>query len=433
MSRRVLNASLLLMALFGLDKAVAFGLQRLVARSFGLGVELDAFNAANNLPDAIFSLISGGALAMVFIPVLTATLDREGAARFWQLFTQVLNSALVITAILAMGVALWAEPLAHFAAPGFTPERQLLVRDLMRLNLIALLLFSASGLVMGALQARQHFLLPALAPLFYNLGQAAGVLWLAPQFGVYGLAYGVIGGAALHLLIQGPGLWRYGFRWRPSLGWRTAAVQQVGRLMAPRVLTLLCINLIFIVNDRLASAFGAGPISTLALGWRLLQLPETLFGTALATALLPTLAALVAREQTVELRELLRRAALVMVALTVPAVLISWALLPWGIQALFEGSAFSAENTAQTVWVARLFMLGLTGHALKEITARTFYAQRDALTPALTALAALGLFIGLSHWLTPLLGYAALALANSLTFTLEAALMLGLLAWRRVI
>ena len=216
--RRILNASLLVGAFFGLDKVVALGRQILVARSFGLDPVLDAYNTANNLPDLLFALISGGALAIAFIPVLTETLSREGRAATWRLFSLVANLAFVITAVCAALLAL--NPLLFVrlvVAPGFELPQQHLVADLMRLNLIATLLFSVSGLAMGALQAQQHFLLPALAPLLYNLGQVVGVTVLSPRLGIHGLAYGVILGAALHLLIQAPGLLRYGFRWTPQL------------------------------------------------------------------------------------------------------------------------------------------------------------------------------------------------------------------------
>jgi putative peptidoglycan lipid II flippase len=230
--RRVAGATLLVGLFFGLDKIVALGRQIIIARYYGLNPVLDAYNAANNLPDLLFALISGGALAMAFIPVLSEALNRDGRAAAWRLFSLVANLAFVITAVAALIMALIPLLLVQrVVAPGFGLEQQQLVAALMRLNLIATLLFSISGLVMGALQAHQHFLLPALAPLLYNLGQIAGVLLLAPRFGIFGLAYGVILGAALHLLVQVPGLVRYGFRWTPRLTVADPGVRRVLTLM----------------------------------------------------------------------------------------------------------------------------------------------------------------------------------------------------------
>lgn len=432
--RRVVNASLLVGLLFGVDKAAGLLRQVIVARAYGVGAELDAYNAANNLPDALFALISGGALALAFIPVLTEVRQAGGRPAFWALFSRVANLAFVVTALLAGLTALGARPLVQAViAPGFAPEQQQLVADLMRLNLLATLVFSLSGLVMGALQAEQHFLLPALAPLFYDLGQIAGVLIGQPRFGIYGLAWGTVAGAVLHLAIQVPGLVRHQFRWTPGLTVADAGVQRVLRLMGPRILTIACFNLIFIANDNLASRFPAGAVTALAYAWLIMQLPETVLGTAAGTALLPTLSELAANGDRAGLRALLRRALAVLLALTVPIVAAAWFLLPLAVRLVFEGRAFTAEASALVVSAARLMMLGLVGHSLKEVAARTFYALQDARPPLITAAINLTVFVGLGLALTPSLGFSALALANSAAFTLEAVLMLGILYRRRVL
>ena len=433
-ARRLINASLLVGVFFGLDKIAGLGRQVLVAKHFGLDPVLDAYNTANNLPDLLFALISGGALAMAFIPVLTETLDREGRAGAWELFSLVANLALVITAALAALIALFPLALVQAViAPGFSPPQQRLVADLMRLNLVATLIFSLSGLVMGALQANQHFLLPAVAPLLYNGGQIAGVILLGPRLGVHGLAYGVILGAALHLTVQVPGLVRYGFRWTPRLTLAHAGVRRVARLMGPRILTLALLNLIFIANDNLASRLGAGAVSALAYGWLILQLPETVIGTAAGTALLPTLSELAARGDRAGLKRLLWRALGLLLLLTLPAALAGLALVRPAVKLVFEGRAFTAADSEHVVFAARMFLLGLSGHSLVEVAARTFYAHKDALTPLFMAALTLGLYVALGLALAPRLGFAGLALANSLAFTAEALIMLVILRRRDIL
>ena len=433
-ARRLLNASLLVAVFFGLDKIVALGRQVLIARYFGLNPVLDAYNTANNLPDLLFALISGGALAMAFIPVLSETLNRDGRAAAWRLFSLVVNLAFVVTAAGAALLALNPLFLVRLVvAPGFAPPQQALVAELMRLNLIATLLFSISGLVMGALQTYQHFLLPAIAPLLYNAGQIFGVVVLGPRFGIHGLAYGVILGALLHLAIQLPGLARYGFRWTPKLTTADSGVQRVLRLMGPRILTLGLLNLIFIANDNLASHLGAGAVSALAYGWLILQLPETVIGTAAGTALLPTLSELVARGESAELKRLVRRALLILLALTIPVMLAGQVLLRPAIKLIFEGRAFTPENSELVILASRMFLLGLMGHSLVEVAARTFYAHLDARTPLLMAVLTLGLYVLLAVGLSQGLGLAGLALANSLAFSTEAVVMLVILKRRRII
>jgi putative peptidoglycan lipid II flippase len=290
------------------------------------------------------------------------------------------------------------------------------------------------------LQANQHFLLPALAPTFYNVGQILGVLVLGKVLGIYGLACGVILGAVLHLGIQIPGLIRYEFKWTPRIDLNDPGVRKMLRLMAPRVLTLLLIYLtLSIARDNIASRLiqaglaSPGIISALDYGWYLLQLPETILGTAIATALLPTLSDLVVRGEHAELKQLLRRALVILVVITIPAAILGFLLLPVAVKLVFEGRAFTAENSALVILAARMFMFGLLGHSLKEITARTFYAHQDAYTPMFLAILTLALFVTFSLALAPALGFASLALANSLAFTTEALVMLFILYRRKIL
>ncbi len=430
-ARRVINASILVGFFFGLDKIIALARQMLMGRAYGVTAELSAFNAANNLPDGIAAVIFGSALTMAFIPILAATFDRDGQAAAWDLFSRVINWVFVFTAGLALLMVIFADPLVRYVVvPSFSPERQALTAGIMRLDVIALLIFSISGTIISGLQAQQHFLLPALAPVLYNVGQILGIVFLSRWFGIYGLVYGVIVGAALHLAIQVPGLLRYGFRWTPTLDWRNERVRQVAALMGPRLLTVAAIQLMFVATDNFASGLGEGAIAAIAFGWTIMQLPETVIGTAVGTALLPTLSDLAARGDSANLRRLLWRAIGGVLALTVPATLVSLAVLRPAVQLVFEGRKFTPEGTRLVVAAAQMFLLGVTGHSLLETASRTFYARKDARTPLIAAVLTLLLFAGLCAALIPRLGHAGIALANTVAFSLEALLLLFIL-WRQ--
>ncbi len=439
---KLTRASILVAFFFGLDKIVGFGRLILVARQFKLTPEFSAYNIANNIPDLLFMLISGGALAMAFIPVLTETLTKDGRDQAWELFSRIANLAFIVTGAFALVVALLAGPIVRSqigVAPGFGPQQQNLVIELMRLNLIATLIFSISGLVMAGLQANQHFLFPAMAPLFYNLGQLFGALVLAPEqpirlgpvalpafgLGIHGLVYGVLIGAALHLLIQVPGLVRYGFRWTPRIGLNTPAVRRVLALLGPRVITMLLIQLTFIVRDNLGSRLpDDGSVTLLTYGWTIMQVPETLIGTAIGIAILPTLSELVAREEREAFQGAIQRAVQVIVALTIPiAVLLMVGLRPL----LAFAFDFGEAGTDSLMWVTRGFLLGLTGQCLKEVAVRSFYARRDAITPVFTAGINLVVYIVLGIVLFTRLGAPGISLTDSLAFTSEAVILLLLL------
>ncbi|HSR47478.1 MAG TPA: murein biosynthesis integral membrane protein MurJ [Anaerolineales bacterium] len=434
-------ASLQISLLFAIDKALGVFRQAIIGRQFGVSAELDAFNAANNVPDLLFAMISGGALGLALIPVLSATLEKEGRPALWALFSRVANWVFLITAGLAILVGTLAGPIVRGefgVAPGFEPELQTLVVSLMRLNLIATLLFSLSGIVVSGLQSNRHFFLPALAPIVYDLGQIFGALVLAPTtpitlgpitlpaagLGVHGLVYGVILGAALHLGVQIPGLIRYRFRWTPSLDRRDPGLLRVARLMGPRVLTIGAFQLIFIIQDNLASRLAVGSVTALTFGWLIMQLPETLIATAIATALLPTISGQHARRDAQAFEALLARAVRVLTVLAIPVA----ALFLYGMEPLVQiVFGFDPAGTALVAAAARAYMLGLLGHSLLEVGARAFYSQQDARTPLRTTLIGLTTFAVSAALLFRPLGAVGIALSNSIAFSLEAAILLFLL------
>ena len=438
---RLTRAALLLGGFFALDKGVAFVRQVIIAQQFGLSAELDAFNVANNLPDMLFALISGGALAMAFIPVLSEVLNRDGQKAAWDLFSRIANLAFLVTAGLAVVVLIFAPQIVRSEvgiAPGFGTPQQDLVIDLMRLNLVATLIFSISGLVIAGLQANKHFLLPALAPILYNIGQIFGALILAPQqgytlgsvtlpafgMGVHGLVYGVVIGAILHLGIQIPGLIRYHFQWTPKIGIRTEGVAKVLGLMGPRLITMFFIQLIFIARDNFASRLEVGSVTALTYGWMIFQVPETLIGTAIGTAMLPTLSELAASQQWTAFRRTVENAIRVLVALTLPIA----AVLSFGLRPLLSlAFGFDDAGTDLLLWVTRAYLLGLAGQCLMEVAARSFYARQDAITPLITAGINLTLYVALGYFLSGWLGAPGISLADAIAFTIQAAILFLLL------
>ncbi|MDH3943340.1 MAG: murein biosynthesis integral membrane protein MurJ [Anaerolineae bacterium] len=434
------RSSIIIAVFFGIDKVAGFVRALIINNQFGLSYELDVFNAANNIPDLLSSLISGGALLVAFIPVLSEYLEKRGRSEAWDLFSRVLNLAFMVTAAIAVVAALFAPWLvSRVIAPNFPPEQIALTIQLMRLDLIAIMVFSISGLVMAGLYANQHFILPASAPILYNVGQIFGAVVLSPDtpysfgpltlpamgLGIHGLVYGVIIGALLHLGIQIPGLIRYKFKWKPVLGLRTPGVRQVLRLMGPRVATVFFITLFFIVRDNLASGMGEGAVTALNLGWFIMQVPETMLGTAIAIALLPTISEIFARGELDHFRDTVQGAVQVLLALTIPAAVLLAVGLPPLVTTAFP--AYSPEEVSMVVAVTRIYLLGLAGHALLEIGSRSFYAQKNAIVPLIAAGINAAGYVMVAVMLARSLGIEGIALANSIAFSIEALALLWLL------
>ncbi|HQX17036.1 MAG TPA: lipid II flippase MurJ, partial [Anaerolineales bacterium] len=280
--------------------------------------------------------------------------------------------------------------------PGFTPEQRALVAELMRLNLISTIIFSISGLVMASLQANQHFILPALAPTMYNVGQIFGAIIFVPIFGLPGLVYGVILGALLHLGVQIPALFKFGFQWTPALDLRNTGLLEALKLLGPRLLTMGGIQLIVIARDYLASLTGQeGAVTSLAFGWMIMQVPETLLGTAIATAMLPTLSEFASRDKWREFRLAIERALRVLIALTIPIA----AVMAAGINPLVRAAfGFDADMSTLITWTTRAYLITLTGYSIHEIAARSFYARKEPIFPLYAVIVRLALFIGIGYF-----------------------------------
>ena len=435
----IARSSIIIAVFFAFDKVLGFIRQVLIARHFGLTYDIDVFNAANNIPDLLSALISGGALGVALIPVLSEYLKKSGQPALWDLFSRILNLAFTVTAFISIVIILFASPLVEYViAPGFPPSQKALTVELMRLDLLAILIFSISGLVMAGLQANQHFLLPAMAPAMYNLGQIFGVAILAPSrgieigsitlpafgFGIHGLVYGVIIGALLHLAVQIPGLIHYKFHWTPAINLHNPGVIKVLRLLGPRIMTMFFLQVFFIARDNLASGLGEGSVTALNYGWFIMQVPETLLGTAIAIAILPTLSELFVQGNREGYGVIINNAVLVLLALTIPIAAILSAALPPLVEFVF---GFSAAGTELVVWVSRAYLLGLVGHTLLEVAARSFYAQQDAKTPLYIAALNALVFIIFAVSLSSHMGAVGIALANTIAFTGEALLLLFLL------
>lgn len=436
------KTSLLLVICLGANKCIAALRQIIIGRQFGLSVELDIFNIANNLPDMLFTLISGGALAMALIPVMSDIINKEGKKAGWRLFSSVANILFLSASFLAILTAIFAKPLVVSQigiAPGFTTEQQRSVIHLMRMNLIAMLIFAVSGMLTGGLQANQHFLLPALAPSFYNIGQIFGALVLSPSapyrigpitlpcfgLGIDGLVIGVIIGSAAHLLVQIPALFRHQFRWYPQIAFRDPAVIRVLKILGPRILSMFFMQLIFIIRDNYASRLATGAVTALTYGYMFQQLPETLIGTAIGTAILPSLSVYISDRDLPSYRDVVQKACQIALSLSLGASAIMSVGLGPAVGLFF---AFDESQNLLMMNTLRCFLIGLAGHCLLEIANRAFYAQEQAVVPLIGTIANVLIYIIAGFVLFRRMGAPGLSLTDSIAYTAQTVLLLVVLA-----
>jgi putative peptidoglycan lipid II flippase len=423
------------------------GRQIVIGALFGTSGDVGAYLAASRITETVFLIVAGGALGSAFIPTFAAHLARQDRAGAWQLVSSVINLVLILMTISAGLIALFAPTLvSSLIAPGLSPSLQSLTVRLLRLMLVTPIVFGVSGIVMGALNAHQHFLLPALAPSVYNLSIIGGAIILGPRLGVLGMAIGVVAGSLLHLLVQVPQLLRYGAQYMPTLGLSNPSVREVGRLMAPRVLGTAVVQINLVITNSLATRMGEDAISAVNFAWMLMLLPQGVFAQAVGTAAFPTFAAQAAREEWEELRDTLSGTLRGIFFLSLPATVGLIALGRPLVSLLFERGAFETTSTNAVAWALIFFALGLVGHAGLEIVARAFYALHDTFTPVWVGGLAMALNVALSLTLpmvftsAGLQPFGGLALANSIATLLEFAVLLvlihrrvnGIHGWRMV-
>jgi putative peptidoglycan lipid II flippase len=435
--RQIAKAAVLVAALFVVSRVLGLVRQMVLGALFGTGGAFDAYVIASRIPEMIFMVIAGGALGSAFIPAFASHLAQDDHVGAWRLASAVINLTLIVLTTLAVLTALFAPQLVRTVlAPGSDPYHQMVTTRLLRIMLLSPIIFGVSGIIMGILNARQHFLMPALAPSLYNLAIIGGALYLTPSMGVDGLAISTVIGAALHLLAQLPALARHGARYVPTLGLRDPSVREVGRLMAPRVVGTAITQINFIVNNSLATLIGAGAASALNYAWLLVMLPHGMIAQAVATAAFPTFADQVARGQQGEMRATLAATLRMVFFLCLPATVGMVALARPLVGLLFERGAFEAASTEAVAWALALYALGLLGHAGLEIVARAFYALHDTLTPVWVGGLAIGLNVALSLTLPSAfeaqgwMPLGGLALANSIATLLETAVLLALIRRR---
>lgn len=426
----VLGAAFLGSRLLGAARAVV------IADQYGATVELDAFWVAMRLPDLVFQLLAGATLAAAFIPVFARVFSDRGEFAAWRVASIVLNWVLLGTIALAAIIFLLADWIVPALAPGLGEDsgiQDTVLEDavfLTRVLLLSPILFAISGMLTGMLHARQHFLLPGVAPMLYNLGIILGALLLPEQFGVEALAIGVIAGSGAHLLIQLPALSGVGARLRPALSLRDPAVREVLRLMGPRMLGLAAAQVNLIALTFFGSLVGDSSISALNFAWLILMFPVGLFGMSLATAIFPTLAERAASGGAEAVERMVSQALRFALFLSVPASVGMLMLRESIVKTLLEHGAFNAAATQLVADALLFYSVGLSAHAAIEILSRGFYVLGDTRTPVALAISAMMANLILAAALVDLMELRGLALALSIATIGEALLLFVLLHLR---
>lgn len=440
-NRQIARAAGTVMIAFIISNVIGLLRGVLIYRTFGTGVDLDSFNAANRVTEVLYNLMAGGALGSAFIPTFTGFLARKDKPGAWKLASGVINLLILALMIVCIISFVFAPQIVEHGLFILNPVASIgqldLTTGLLRIMLPSIIIFGVSGLVMGILNSHQIFWIPALAPAMYSIGMILGTLVFPKAWGIYRLAWGALLGSLLHLLVQIPYLIKLRFRYQVMLGVKLAEVRQVFRLFLPRLFGVAVVQLNFIINTIIALSLPEGSASAITLAFSLMLMPQMAIAQSIAIASLPTFSAQVEKNQIEEMRFSLASTLRSVILLALPAAVGMILLRIPLIQMLYEnGSTFTAHSTELVGWALLWYCTGLVGHSIVEIISRAFYALHDTKTPVLVGVIAMSLNIALSFGFSVLFStlgwmpHGGLALALSLSTTLEAVTLLVIMRKR---
>lgn len=423
------SAAIVLAAMVATSRFLGLIRDRMLAARFSAD-ELGVYFAAFRIPNLLFELLVMGALTTAFIPVFTRFLTQEKEEDAFRMAAIIINTSVILLSVIAVPMFLWAVPVSRVFAPGFTEDQ---IDVMARFTRVMLVLQVGPLLIgnffTGILQSFRSFLVPALAPVVYNIGIIIGIIVLSPHFGLLSPVIGVGIGSILFMVIQIPVLLSVGYRHRLSLDIHHKGVRDVFKLMGPRTLGLAAAQVDTTVDLMLASFLGARMVTIFHFAQHLQQLPVGLFGATIAQAALPTLSFSAANND----RETLKRAIMTslhqMLFFILPVSVLFIVLRTPVVRLVFGAGRFDWEATVLTGMTLSMFSLSLAAQAIIHLLARAYYALYDSKTPVAIAIVSILanalLSIAFIHWLK--LPVWSLGLSTSLASIVHAVVLFILL------
>jgi putative peptidoglycan lipid II flippase len=418
---------------------------RLLAGTFGAGTELDVYYTAFTVPDFIALILIFGAISSAVIPIFSSYLIKS-KDEAWKYVSLLLNVFLGFLIIVCGILMIFTPTIISAMAPGFSGEKRELAITLMRIMFLSPIILGASNMISGILQVFHRFVVTAIAPLLYNLGIIIGILFFVPKFGLAGLAWGVVLGGVMHLLVQIPAFIFSGFRYKASFDYKDPGVSKTIKLMVPRSLGLGAGQLNTIATTAIASTLMAGSIAVFNFANNLSSILVNAVAVSVSTASFPSMAMAFLKD---EGDEFLRKFSSIfrqIIFLVVPLSLLILILRAQIVRVVLGAGKFSWADTKLTTACLGILALNLIAQALILFLSKTFYAAHNTKIPAIISGATvvfnivLSLFLvwlvrfspGFNMFLQNLLrlggvaniGVIALALAYSITAVLEGALLL---------
>ncbi|MCB2181121.1 MAG: murein biosynthesis integral membrane protein MurJ [Desulfobulbaceae bacterium] len=366
---------------------------------FGAGYAYDAFVVAFRIPNLLRDLFGEGALSSAFVTVFSDYDANKGEKATWKLANNVLVFFAMLLSIITIAGIVFADPLVRLLVDTEFVQvagKVELTRKLTVIMFPFLVFVSLSAVVMGMLNTKGRFFIPAMASSFFNMGSIVGgvsLAFLLPRFGyppIMGMAIGTLIGGFLQLSGQIPTLLKTGFSFRPGLDLSDPGLRRIVRLMLPAVIGLSATQINIFINTKFASSCAEGSVSWLNYAFRLVQLPIGVFGVAISIASLPVIARYAAAKNMDKLRETFTSSITMAFCLTIPASFGLWFLAEPIIRIIFQYGAFTADDTLRTAEALRFYAVGLFAYSSVKIMVPVFFALDDTRYPVIASFLAVG-------------------------------------------
>ena len=401
--------------------------EQVFAGMFGAGTAYDAFVVAFRIPNLLRDLFAEGALSAAFVTVFSDYDTNRTEHQTWQLASNVLVFFTIALSIITILGIVMAGPIVSLFAPNFAeiPGKVYLTTKLTMIMMPFLVFISLAAVIMGILNTKGRFFVPAMASTFFNLGSiigGVGLAYLLPRFGqppIVGMAIGTLVGGILQLGMQLPALFKTGFTFRFHLNLADPGLKRILRLMIPATIGLSATQINLFINTNFASSCAEGSVSWLQYAFRLVQLPIGVFGVAFSIAAMPVLARHAARKDIQGMRETLVSSLTMVFCLTIPATAGLILLAEPIIRLIFERGAFTSIDTTATAQALSLYAVGLFAYSANKILVPVFYALDDTRYPVIASFIAVIVNILIISATISSFQHKAIALSMSCTMLLN--------------
>ncbi len=378
---------------------------RLLAARFGAGESLDIYFAAFRIPDFIYAVLVAGGMISVFLPIFSENfLDKKEKA--WQFTNNILNCFLILLVFLCSALIIFAPFLIKFITPGFSEKSKALTVSLTRIMLLSPFFFVLSSVFSGVLHYFNRFLIYSLAPILYTLGIIAGILFFVPLWGIWGLAFGVVLGSFLHLLVQIPSAVLAGFRYKPFLNFKSQNLWKVFKLMIPRTIGAAARHINLIVITALASTLISGSIAIFNFSYNLQKFPIGLIGVSFGAAAFPSLSKTYSSGKKKDFIRNFFSVFRQIIFLIIPISVFVFILRAQLVRLILGTGEFGWLDTRLTAACLGLFSFGIFAFCLVSFLTRAFHAFQDTKTPVIIAVASIILNVLLIFLFVWILGFS---------------------------